>query len=251
LFFSRSQKAADSFYHAKNGVLFDSFSSECCAVLFAVKVDFIDGMQGGSVAVSIDETENEKEGEEETEEKKNEAEKKETKSKTEKKGSEKKKNHEGKKRGKQGNKKSQRKGKNEKNEKVETGETKSGDKGRKCEKIETQNTIIPSGMVELPTCPVCLERMDVACSGIITILCNHSFHCECLSRWRGDASRMSSCPVCRYSQLPPNDTDSSYCSVCRVRFVPIRSFINFLFFFFSSVFFPPCLSFFFYFFHLS
>ncbi|CAO1628027.1 unnamed protein product [Parajaminaea phylloscopi] len=48
---------------------------------------------------------------------------------------------------------------------------------------------------ELPTCPVCLERMDSAITGVMTVSCQHSFHCECLSRW-GDGR----CPVCRYSQ---------------------------------------------------
>ena len=48
---------------------------------------------------------------------------------------------------------------------------------------------------ELPTCPVCLERMDTVISGIVTTICHHSFHCNCLSKW-GD----STCPVCRYSQ---------------------------------------------------
>lgn len=47
--------------------------------------------------------------------------------------------------------------------------------------------------IELPTCPVCLERMDASVSGIVTTFCHHSFHCLCLSRW-GD----SKCPVCRY-----------------------------------------------------
>lgn len=50
---------------------------------------------------------------------------------------------------------------------------------------------------ELPTCPVCLERMDESVDGILTILCNHSFHGSCLSKW-GDTS----CPVCRYVQTP-------------------------------------------------
>lgn len=50
---------------------------------------------------------------------------------------------------------------------------------------------------ELPTCPVCLERMDESVDGVLTILCNHSFHGSCLSKW-GDTS----CPVCRYVQTP-------------------------------------------------
>ncbi|KAJ2080348.1 hypothetical protein H4R24_003132 [Coemansia sp. RSA 988] len=48
---------------------------------------------------------------------------------------------------------------------------------------------------ELPTCPVCLERLDSAVSGLLTTLCQHMFHCRCLARW-GDGN----CPVCRYSQ---------------------------------------------------
>ncbi|KAM5530149.1 hypothetical protein V8D89_016184 [Ganoderma adspersum] len=51
------------------------------------------------------------------------------------------------------------------------------------------------GSYELPTCPVCLERMDAAVTGLVTVPCSHTFHCACLSKW-GD----SRCPVCRYSQ---------------------------------------------------
>ncbi|KAK3815500.1 MAG: BRCA1-associated protein 2-domain-containing protein [Benniella sp.] len=53
----------------------------------------------------------------------------------------------------------------------------------------------PTGLAELPTCPVCLERMDSTVTGLLTILCQHTFHCHCLSKW-GEGS----CPVCRYSQ---------------------------------------------------
>jgi len=46
--------------------------------------------------------------------------------------------------------------------------------------------LFPSeGQTELPTCPVCLERLDETSSGILTILCNHSFHCQCLSQMEG------------------------------------------------------------------
>ncbi|CAB3369077.1 Hypothetical predicted protein [Cloeon dipterum] len=55
----------------------------------------------------------------------------------------------------------------------------------------------PPGHTELPTCPVCLERMDESVDGILTILCNHSFHSNCLAKWV-DAT----CPVCRYVQTP-------------------------------------------------
>lgn len=50
------------------------------------------------------------------------------------------------------------------------------------------------GLQELPTCAVCLERLDASISGLMTIACQHTFHCACLSRW--GASR---CPVCRYT----------------------------------------------------
>jgi BRCA1-associated protein len=39
------------------------------------------------------------------------------------------------------------------------------------------------GHTELPTCTVCLERMDESVESILTILCNHSFHGDCLAKW--------------------------------------------------------------------
>lgn len=39
---------------------------------------------------------------------------------------------------------------------------------------------------ELPTCPVCLERMDSAVTGLVSVPCSHTFHCACLSKW-GDS----------------------------------------------------------------
>ena len=56
---------------------------------------------------------------------------------------------------------------------------------------------------------MCLERLDTHISGIVTTVCNHAFHAACLRNWV-DAS----CPVCRYSQAPP---DSSRCEVCGTR----------------------------------
>lgn len=49
---------------------------------------------------------------------------------------------------------------------------------------------------EFPSCPVCLERMDSDVTGLITIPCQHTFHCQCLDKWKD-----SRCPVCRYSNL--------------------------------------------------
>lgn len=34
-----------------------------------------------------------------------------------------------------------------------------------------------------PTCPVCLEAMDERISSLLTILCQHTFHYYCLSKW--------------------------------------------------------------------
>ncbi|XP_015689535.1 BRAP2 RING ZnF UBP domain-containing protein 2 [Oryza brachyantha] len=59
---------------------------------------------------------------------------------------------------------------------------------------------------EQPTCPVCLERLDQDPGGILTTICNHSFHCSCMSKWTD-----SSCPVCRYCQQQP---EKSTCSIC-------------------------------------
>ncbi|KAL8703571.1 MAG: hypothetical protein Q9201_003244 [Fulgogasparrea decipioides] len=71
-------------------------------------------------------------------------------------------------------------------------------------------------LVELPTCPVCLERMDES-TGLLTILCQHVFHCTCLQKWRG-----SGCPVCRYTQDGPSKRNTlvgeesglNECSIC-------------------------------------
>jgi BRCA1-associated protein len=50
--------------------------------------------------------------------------------------------------------------------------------------------------VELPTCPVCLERLDSASSGIMTTFCHHTFHCRCLYKWNS-----SNCPICRCAMV--------------------------------------------------
>ncbi|XP_052176452.1 BRAP2 RING ZnF UBP domain-containing protein 2 [Diospyros lotus] len=65
----------------------------------------------------------------------------------------------------------------------------------------------PISSTEQPTCPVCLEKLDQDMSGILTTICNHSFHCSCISKWTD-----SSCPVCRYCQQQP---EKSICFVCQ------------------------------------
>lgn len=74
-------------------------------------------------------------------------------------------------------------------------------------------------LAELPTCPVCLERMDASVTGLMTVTCQHTFHCSCLSRWSD-----SRCPVCRYTQsrlikkgqhaMPSFVPENGRCTVC-------------------------------------
>ncbi|KHJ75887.1 zinc finger, C3HC4 type, partial [Oesophagostomum dentatum] len=60
-------------------------------------------------------------------------------------------------------------------------------------------------LTELPTCAVCLERMD---DSVVSILCNHTFHAACLEQWTD-----TTCPVCRYIQTPELVAEQR-CSVC-------------------------------------
>jgi BRCA1-associated protein len=73
-------------------------------------------------------------------------------------------------------------------------------------------------VTELPTCPVCLERMDSTVTGLMTVTCQHTFHCSCLSKWSD-----SRCPVCRYTQsrmiskghhLPSFVPEHGCCAIC-------------------------------------
>lgn len=67
--------------------------------------------------------------------------------------------------------------------------------------------------IEIPTCPVCLEKIDGSATGVMIVICNHRFHCECLLRW-GDGS----CPVCRFSLPVENKAlaRSKSCSCCSI-----------------------------------
>ncbi|XP_047321710.1 BRAP2 RING ZnF UBP domain-containing protein 1 [Impatiens glandulifera] len=65
----------------------------------------------------------------------------------------------------------------------------------------------PEGFVELPTCPVCLERLDYDTSGIQTTLCDHSFQCPCVSKWT-----YLSCQVCRLCHQ--REDEKPTCAVC-------------------------------------
>jgi BRCA1-associated protein len=43
--------------------------------------------------------------------------------------------------------------------------------------------IPPPSTLELPTCPICLERLDKTVTGLLGIMCQHSFDCGCLGKW--------------------------------------------------------------------
>ncbi|KAI3638627.1 hypothetical protein MIR68_003125 [Amoeboaphelidium protococcarum] len=84
---------------------------------------------------------------------------------------------------------------------------------RQFQQVQRQEAT-PPPVVELPTCPVCLERMDASISGLVTVLCHHTFHCHCLTKWSD-----STCPVCRFSimhidQLGGGGASGSSFNVC-------------------------------------
>uniref|UniRef100_A0AAQ4R966 BRCA1-associated protein n=1 Tax=Gasterosteus aculeatus aculeatus TaxID=481459 RepID=A0AAQ4R966_GASAC len=78
-------------------------------------------------------------------------------------------------------------------------------------KSEERASLPVMELTELPKCTVCLERMDESVNGILTTLCNHSFHSQCLQRW-DDAT----CPVCRYCQTP-EPVEENKCFECGVQ----------------------------------
>ncbi|XP_009803420.1 BRAP2 RING ZnF UBP domain-containing protein 1 [Nicotiana sylvestris] len=68
----------------------------------------------------------------------------------------------------------------------------------------------PAGYTELPTCPVCLERLDQDTSGIQSTLCDHSFQCSCVSKWTYLA-----CQVCRLCQQQDERPTCSECGTLK------------------------------------
>lgn len=48
---------------------------------------------------------------------------------------------------------------------------------------EHNKTALKPCTIELPTCPVCLERMDENITGLLGTTCQHSFDCGCLEKW--------------------------------------------------------------------
>ncbi|XP_051219730.1 BRAP2 RING ZnF UBP domain-containing protein 1 [Lolium perenne] len=72
------------------------------------------------------------------------------------------------------------------------------------------SAVPPVGSTELPTCPVCIERLDQDISGIVATNCDHSFQCSCVSMWVS-----SSCPVCQFCQKQSETPTNPTCSVCQ------------------------------------
>lgn len=65
--------------------------------------------------------------------------------------------------------------------------------------------IISEDLTELPTCTICLERLDCNISGILITSCNHEFHSKCLEKYIN-----SECPLCRHFE---GNTVESNCDV--------------------------------------
>jgi len=66
----------------------------------------------------------------------------------------------------------------------------------------------PRNQLEVHNCAVCLERMNIEEESLLTTVCNHSFHLDCLMQWQD-----SPCPVCRYDHSGLNEA-LSQCHVC-------------------------------------
>jgi len=80
-------------------------------------------------------------------------------------------------------------------------------------RIENANSFtFPLLIDEKTQCPVCLDLIQNCgfhgCEGIMSVLCNHFFHMDCISSWK-DAK---GCPVCRYTTTP---RVTSICSKCK------------------------------------
>ena len=90
---------------------------------------------------------------------------------------------------------------------------------------------------EASTCNICLEKMvnfllkkifkgyfslktylkDESLSCIVTVLCNHSFHADCLFQWGEtcveNIKDANNCPVCKFSQTP-DFSEENTCTDC-------------------------------------
>lgn len=79
---------------------------------------------------------------------------------------------------------------------------------------------IKDDLTELPTCTICLERLDSNISGILITSCNHEFHSKCLEKYSN-----SECPLCRHFE---GNTVESECDVYYYYFLFLLFSFHFL-----------------------
>ncbi|GIQ82703.1 hypothetical protein KIPB_003887 [Kipferlia bialata] len=65
----------------------------------------------------------------------------------------------------------------------------------------------PADPPSLPLCPVCLDTLDPSVTGLVTLVCRHSFHDRCVIQWASNT-----CPVCRCLASMPQSRPG--CGVC-------------------------------------
>lgn len=52
-------------------------------------------------------------------------------------------------------------------------------------------------LVQIPSCPACLERIDASATGVYLYSCEHRFHCDCSIRWKTSERYFKDCLVCK------------------------------------------------------
>jgi Ring finger domain len=62
------------------------------------------------------------------------------------------------------------------------------------------------------TCVICMEKLQEGSGGVLTTVCNHTFHVDCLVKWED-----SPCPVCRF-----HHNGAGQQSTCQVKLKKFR-----------------------------
>lgn len=77
--------------------------------------------------------------------------------------------------------------------------------------VGTKDEIVPfpedDQYLRLPSCMKCMNLLDATASGLLTILCTHTFHCDCGNRW----DRSNNCGVC---QVIKDGASGLNCKLC-------------------------------------
>jgi BRCA1-associated protein len=71
---------------------------------------------------------------------------------------------------------------------------------------------IPLNRIQIPSCIRCLELIDTHVTGLLGIVCNHTFQCECATRW---SHCKGSCVPCNYSNTPIQNVSCSECQIAQ------------------------------------